>query len=104
MNALGKQSDKTRPYTIYEAEKYLNQIEEESLSAAEKKVFLVLKDMIDDETAKLRQMSENLEKEHYVPGLRVPYLGKPTHNYSNENHQQRTPQSPTRPNNNGNGR
>ena len=49
MNALGKQSDKTRPYSIYEAEKYLNQIEEESLSAAEKKVFLVLKDMIDDE-------------------------------------------------------
>ena len=48
MNALGKQSDKTRPYTIYEAEKYLNQIEEESLSAAEKKVFLALEDMIDD--------------------------------------------------------
>ena len=68
------------------------------------KSYDVTKDMIDDETAKLRQMSENLEKEHYVPGLRVPYLGKPTHNYSNENHQQRTPQSPTRPNNNGNGR
>ena len=48
------------------------------------KSYDVTKDMIDDESAKLRQMSENLEKDHYVPGLRVPYLGRPRHNYSNE--------------------
>ncbi len=48
------------------------------------KSYDVTKDMIDDESAKLRQMSENLEKDHYVPGLRVPYLGRPRHDYSNE--------------------
>ena len=48
------------------------------------KSYDVTKDMIDDETAKLRQMGENLEKDHYVPGLRVPYLGRPRHDYSNE--------------------
>lgn len=48
------------------------------------KSYDVTKDMIDDESAKLRQMSENLEKDHYVPGLRIPYLGRPRHDYSNE--------------------
>ena len=57
------------------------------------KSYDVTKDMIDDESAKLRQMSENLEKDHYVPGLRVPYLGRPRHDYSNE-------QTPNRPRNN----
>ena len=68
------------------------------------KSYDVTKDMIDDESAKLRQMSENLEKDHYVPGLRVPYLGRPRHNYSNEqtqhrqtnNNQQQTQNNPRR--------
>ena len=70
------------------------------------KSYDVTKDMIDDETAKLRQMSDNLEKDHYIPGLRVPYLGKPQHNYSNEqtnthqqgdnNHQQNNQNNPRR--------
>jgi len=49
------------------------------------KSYDVTNDMIADETAKLRQMGENLEKDHYVPGLRVPYLGKPRHDYPNDN-------------------
>ena len=71
------------------------------------KSYDVTKDMIDDESAKLRQMSENLEKDHYVPGLRVPYLGRPRHDYSNEqtqNRQQNNTRQP-RPNyNQGGGR
>lgn len=44
----------------------------------------VTKEMVADETAKLRQMGENLEKEHYMPGLRVPYLGSPHYDYPND--------------------
>lgn len=54
------------------------------------KSYDVTKDMVADETAKLRQMGENLEKDHYVPGLRVPYLGSPRHDYPNDNSHKKT--------------
>ncbi len=50
----------------------------------------ITKEMIADESAKLRQMGENLEKDHHVPGLRVPYLGAPHYNYPNDNKKTQT--------------
>ena len=53
------------------------------------KSYDVTKEMVADETANLRQMGDNLEKDHHVPGLRVPYLGSPRHDYPNDNSYQK---------------
>lgn len=65
------------------------------------KSYDVTKEMVADETAKLRQMGENLEKDHYVPGLRVPYLGSPHHDYPNDNSKKKNHDNNNN-NNNGN--